>query len=61
MPTAPCSRPSATSRRMRSSSAAVAGRSSQPIAYMRTVPCGTRYAALTAIPRPPCARSSRSR
>ncbi len=37
-------------------SASVGGRSSQPTTSIRNVPCGTRYAALTAMPW-----SSRSR
>ncbi|CAM5256392.1 hypothetical protein SCALM49S_03352 [Streptomyces californicus] len=42
MPTAPSRMPWSTSSFIRASSASVAGRSSQPTAYMRTVPCGIR-------------------
>jgi hypothetical protein len=56
MPTAPSASPAATSERILSISDGVAGRASQPTASIRTVPCGTRYAAFTAMPS-----SSRSR
>ncbi len=50
-PTAPCSIPSRTRRFISASSASVGGRSSAPMTTIRTVACGTRYAALIATPR----------
>jgi hypothetical protein len=42
IPTAPSRIPAATNSRCRSISAAVGGRSAQPMASIRTVPWGTR-------------------
>src|SRR2546429_2356015 len=50
-PTAPSARPASTRRRMAASSSGSAAQGAGPRTSYRTVPCGTRYAVLTAVAR----------